>query len=230
MTTKTAPAKNVAKAPTAQQKAQAKADRDALVAGLVARWQAETVAEGGAIQTLADAQLAVDNIRVIKCRIFYGIADALQYQGKPSLAGATKALEGGSDSKKNTYRPYLAAGEALREAGFNLRTTTPDEEERAIVEKAWNAHKRSVKQEERDAKKAAEEKAKKAAGESGEKQEVPPADDEAATFSAVLAMFARANAVLDTYVKGGGVITHEDVDTTAAIFSKFAEKLVNLAS
>lgn len=223
MTTTTS-TKAVTKAPTKADKEQAKRDRDALVATFVGKWNAADITEGAALQSLADAQLAVDNIRVIKCRIFYGIADLLQYQGKASLAGATKALNGGSDSKKNTYRPYLAAGQALRDAGFNLRTTTPDEEERAIVEKAWNAHKRAVKQEERDAKAAAEGKAPE-----GEKQGLPPVDDEAATFSAVLAMFARANAVLDTYVAGGGIVTTADVDTTAAIFSKFAEKLVGLA-
>jgi hypothetical protein len=223
MTTKT-----LAKPATPAQQKQSKQDRDALVATLVSKWDTTTVGEIGALQTLADAQLAVDNIRVIKCRIFYTIADLLQYQGKPSLAGATKALNKGSDSKKNSYRPYLAAGQALRDAGFNLRTTTPDAEEREIVEKAWNAHKRSVKQEERDAKKAAEEKASGTTGE-GETQGNPPADDDAATFSAVLAMFARANSVLDTYVAGGGIVTTDDVDTTAAIFSKFAQKLVGLA-
>lgn len=212
-------------APTKAQQGMAKADRDAAVATLVAKWNAESLAESGALQTLTDAQTAVDNIRVIKCRIFFNLADTLAYKGEPSLAGATKALHNGKDTKKNSYRPYLQAGTALREAGFNLRTTTPTPEEREIVAKAWNAFLKARKSED-----AAKAKAAKAADTESDGGETDGAgadagDDLALNFSALLAHFARANATADMLISAGTVITEQDLTLLASICDDLQLKL-----
>lgn len=212
------------RAATPADKQAAKADRDALVATLVSKWTAQDVADKAALQTLADAQRIVDHIRVYKCRIFFNLADLLAYKGEPSLAGATKALHGGKDTKKNTYRPYLAAGKALREAGFNLRTTEPTDEELAIVEKAWNEHKRAVKQAERDAKKAAEQEAN---GDATEGEPTTPATDDADAigFADVLAHVARMNATIDLLIKAGTPVSAEDMTLLANVLDDVQLKL-----
>lgn len=222
----TATATRTGRASTQAEKAQAQADRDALRATLVSKWEAEDLAEKGALVTLADAQRTVDNIRVYKCRIFFNLADLLAYKGEPSLAGATKALHGGKDTKKNTYRPYLAAGKALREAGFNLRTSVPTDEELAIVEKAWNEHKRSVKQAERDAKKAAEAEANGEAEEGAQgAQAGTPEGDAALTFHELLAHVARMNATADLLIKTGVTISEEDMTLLAKVLDDIQIKL-----
>jgi hypothetical protein len=215
------------RAATTAEKAQAQADRDALRATLVSKWEAEDLAEKGALVTLADAQRTVDNIRVYKCRIFFNLADLLAYKGEPSLAGATKALHNGKDTKKNTYRPYLAAGKALREAGFNLRTSVPTDEELAIVEKAWNEHKRSVKQAERDAKKAAEAEANGEAGEAeeGAQGEAQGAQADALTFTELLAHVARMNATADLLIKSQVPVGEEDLTLLAKVLDDIQIKL-----
>jgi hypothetical protein len=214
------------RAATQAEKAQAQADRDALRATLVSKWEAEDLAEKGALFTLADAQRTVDNIRVYKCRIFFNLADLLAYKGEPSLAGATKALHNGKDTKKNTYRPYLAAGKALREAGFNLRTSVPTDEELAIVEKAWNEHKRSVKQAERDAKKAAEAEANGEAGEAEEgAQGAQATEADALTFTELLAHVARMNATADLLIKSQVPVGEEDLTLLAKVLDDIQIKL-----
>jgi hypothetical protein len=222
----TATAQRTGRAATTAEKAQAQADRDALRATLVSKWEAEDLAEKGALVTLADAQRTVDNIRVYKCRIFFNLADLLAYKGEPSLAGATKALHGGKDTKKNTYRPYLAAGKALREAGFNLRTSVPTDEELAIVEKAWNEHKRSVKQAERDAKKAAEAEANGEAGEAEEgAQGAQATEADALTFTELLAHVARMNATADLLITSEVPVSEDDLTLLAKVLDDIQIKL-----
>jgi len=213
------------------------ADLRKAVADLKGKYEAALITTTGAETALEAAKLNLSSAYVIQSRVVYAAAMLVPYQGKPNHKGAAKILlstnygdkvaDEAAVKAKNTLTPYLKAGIALREAGFNLRTTAPDDEERAIVEKALKAHYKEIS----DAKKAKEKelKGEAANADKGESNELPPADDEAATFSAVLAMFARANNVLDTFVKGGGIVTTDDVDTTAAIFAKFAEKLVGLA-
>lgn len=221
----TAPAATVTtgRAPSKSDKAAAAADRAKLVADFVAKWNAADVTDQAALATLADAQLAVENIRVIKSRIFFNLADLLAYKGEPSLAGATKALHDGKDTKKNTYRPYLLAGTALREAGFNLRTTAPDQEERDIVAKAFDRYNKEANKARKEA--AAAAKAKEETTAPVESEETTDAPEEALTFATLLAHVARMNGTADMLIKTGVKITEDDMTLLANVLDDLQVKL-----
>lgn len=211
--------------PSKADKAAAQADRDALVASLVAKFRAEDLAEAGAIETLKAAQLAVEDIRVIKSRLFFQLADTLAYKGEPSLAGATKALHEGKDTKKNTYRPYLLAGAALNEKGWALRTTAPTAEERDVVERAFTAYNKANAKAERAKVKAAKAEAEGTESEGSDDRPTPEGETEALTFATLLAHMARAHATADLLVKTGVPVSAEDVTLLEQVMADLSVKL-----
>ncbi|QWY81399.1 hypothetical protein SEA_RIZWANA_102 [Arthrobacter phage Rizwana] len=241
--TTTAPAKTTTtakgRAVTPADKAALVQDEAAVIADIRAQWAATSITFATADDAFEAAKLTMESVRVELARIAFKAAMVHPFKGEPNLNDATKMLYSQDygnaaenkkvASKKNTLRPYLLAGIALDKAGLAERTTAPAQDDRDVVNKAFDAYNREAAKARKAASKAA--KAAKEKGEVSESTEstaTAPAEDEAMSFADILAFMARANNALDVYVAGGGIITESDVDTFNAAAATMAAKLEEL--
>ncbi|ALY10640.1 hypothetical protein FDH86_gp105 [Arthrobacter phage Tank] len=239
----TATPKVKGRALTAADKAALATDEANVIRDLRARWAAGTIEHTSADDAFKAAKLAFESTRVILSRVAYAAAMVHPFKGEANLADATKILYSADygnaaenkkvATKKNTLRPYLQAGVALAKAGMEERTTPPADDDRTVVNDAFEAYNK----EQAKARKAASKAAKDAKDteESADTEESEgrvtdptPADDDAMTFADILAFMARAKSALDIYVKGGGIITESDVNTFNGAAATIAAELEEL--
>lgn len=224
---------------TSADKAALAADESAVIRDLRAKWAAGTIEHTTATDAFNAAKIAFESTRVILSRVAYAAAMVHPFKGEANLADATKILYSADygnaaenkkvATKKNTLRPYLQAGLALAKAGMEERTTPPADDDREVVNAAFEAYNK----EQAKARKAASKAAKaiepaETEDSEGRVTDPVPADDDAMTFADVLAFMARAKAALDIYVKGGGIITESDVNTFNGAAATIAAELEEL--
>lgn len=200
-------------------------------AELVAMWRKVDTGETQAKNLFDEAKLAWENARVVKVRVAYQIAMLKPFNGEANLAHATRVLKltdedlakSPADIKakvkkvKNSLANYIKAGVALAEAGLVERTTEPDQVERDIVRDAFKSG---------NARPANNAPANGGEGEGeGNTPATPPADDDALTFTAVLAQLAKAHNVADVYLANGGKVTDDDMETLTKVMGDLSAKL-----
>lgn len=238
-TTTTAPATKPAtkgRKITAADKAALAADAAKLAADLRAQWAASEITQGQADDAWKAAQLAVENVRVVKSRIAYAAAMVTPYQDGTNLLNAVRILlvdpalpaakaTAAAKARKNTLRPYVLAGEALRNAGFNLRTTTPDDEERSIVDAAFRAYNREEAKAAKDAKAAAAATVATEDATESTTEAAPAEDDAALTFTALLAHVSRMNGTVDMLIKAQVPVSEDDMALLARCLDEVQVKL-----
>ena len=133
-----------AKSATAKVEALAGAALESAVTALRARYEAADKSETDTRAAFERADIAWQNARVCKVRVAYAAAMLTPNKGAANLLAATRFLltdpadtpakrTAQAKSRKNTLRNYVAAGEALNEAGLANNIAEPDENERKIV-------------------------------------------------------------------------------------------------
>ena len=232
-TTITTPAARKGRTVTKADKAALEAEAAKYAADLRAKWTAADIEDAKAMDAFEAAKLAAENVRVIKARIAYAAATVKLNAGEPNLLNATRLLlcdmslpaaklTEAAKARKNTLRPYVEAGVKLREAGYNLRTTTPDDEERAIVAKAFSAYNKAARAE---AKAAEAPKGDAPKGDSKGEGEGAGQDEDALTFAALLAHVARMNGTADMLIKTGVPVSADDLSLLANVLDDLQSKL-----
>lgn len=214
------------------------ADLDTTVAELRKRF---TAADNGEATTWAAreaADLAWQNARVVKVRVAYAAAMLTPVpngpdKGSANLLAATRfllltdeeralkpaAIKKLAVARKSTLRNYVAAGEALQEAGLATRITEPDEDERKIVADVFREMNKRDKADDKAAKGEGE---GEAPGEGEQEQEQDPAS---LTFADLVGHVAQMNALLNMMQAGGVVISEREASSMADMLNGFQMKL-----
>jgi hypothetical protein len=210
---------------------------DTLVAALRKRFEAADKGETAARARFEAADIDWQNARVIKVRVAYAAAMLTPNKGAANLLAATRYLltdpadtpakrTAAAKSRKNTLRNYVAAGEALQEAGLIApdKMTEPDANERKIVADVF----REMNKRDKADKDAAD------AADKGETEtetgEDTPETGEALTIVDIVAHIARLNKTLDLMAASGIVISEADAANVGDMLAGFASKLNEYAA
>lgn len=210
---------------------------DIQVAALRKRFEAADKGETAARVRFEAADIDWQNTRVIKVRVVYAAAMLTPNKGQANLLAATRYLLTDTDlptakrtaqakSRKNTLRNYVAAGEALQEAGLIApdKISEPDENERKIVAAVFRE---MNKRDKADAKTGG---AETEPG-TGENEPGTGEDESLALSVADLAVkMGELNKVLNLIESSGVVISEQDADTIADMAANFASRLTEYAA
>lgn len=210
---------------------------DVQIAALRTRYEAADKGETAARVRFEAADIDWQNSRVVKVRVAYAAAMLTPNKGAANLLAATRYLltdpadtpakrTAAAKSRKNTLRNYVAAGEALQEAGLVSRITEPDETERKIVADVF----REMNKRDKDDAKA-ESAADKGEGEGeGSEGEDTPDTGDALTIVDIVGHIARLNKTLDLMQASGIVISEQDAANVADMLAGFSNKLAEYAA
>lgn len=218
--TKPAPAKPVT--PTQEQ-------IDAAILAIRNRWDVADKGEASAWKAREAADIAWQNARVVKVRVAYAAAMVKPEKGGTNLLNAARILltdpadkpakrTAQAKSRKNTLRNYVDAGAALAEKGLAERLTEPDEDERAIVAAVFREGNKRDKAE-------AKGEGNEGEGNEGNEGEGDKGDDNALTFSDLLAHLARAVATTDALIAASVPVTEDDLKLYREVTDKISQKL-----
>jgi hypothetical protein len=209
---------------------------DTLVAALRKRFEAADKGETAARARFEAADIDWQNARVIKVRVAYAAAMLTPNKGAANLLAATRYLltdpndtpakrTAAAKSRKNTLRNYVAAGEALQEAGLIApdKITEPDANERKIVADVFREMNKRDKDE-------AKGEADKGEGEGSEGEGEGEGSGEALTIVDIVAHIARLNKTLDLMAASGIVISEADAANVGDMLAGFASKLNEYAA
>lgn len=202
---------------------------DEQVAKLRAAYIAADAGETKAKDLFDAAQIAWENSRVIKVRVAYAAAMLTPNKGEANLLAATRYLltdpadtpakrTSQAKSRKNTLRNYVAAGVELQAKGLASRITEPDEEERKIVANVFREMNKRDKQE------AKGEVSDESATE-GVEGTTPTEEEDALTFTALLAHVSRMHATADLLIQTGVPVSEEDLTLLAKVLDDVQLKL-----
>jgi hypothetical protein len=210
---------------------------DKAVAALHTRYVAADKGETAARKHFEDADIAWQNARVIKVRVAFAASMLTPNAGKANLLAASRFLlttpdefptagkrTAAAKSRKNTLRNYVAAGEALQEAGLAERITEPDANERKIVADVFREMNKRDKAEASDADKDAD-KAGKGEGE-GEGE----GDGDALTGVVdLVGHIARLQATFNLIKSTGLVISEQEAGKVSEMLAEFTARLAEYA-
>lgn len=210
------------------------AELEAAAKALAARYVAADKGEAAAKAHFEAADIAWQNARVIKVRVAYAAAMLTPNKGQANLLAATRYLltdpadtpakrTAQAKSRKNTLRNYVAAGEALQEAGLAERITEPDENERKIVANVFRELNKRDKQEAAGDKPEGEGEGE--GTESGEGE----GENLAVGIADVVVKVAELNKVFNLIKGGGIVISERDAAQVAEMLANFSTELTAYA-
>lgn len=205
---------------------------DALLAAVEAlrtRYVAADKGETDARKHFEAADIAWQNSRVAKVRVAYAAAMLTPNKGAANLLAATRFLltdpadspakrTAAAKSRKNTLRNYVAAGEALQEAGLANREVEPDEEERKIVANVFREMNKRDKDE-------ANGNTGEGEGEGGEGEADTETDAVAMGVVDIVGHIARMKAALNLIQSSGVVISEREASNVADMLNTFTMEL-----
>ena len=209
---------------------------DKAVAALHTRYVAADKGETAARKHFEDADIAWQNARVIKVRVAYAAAMLTPNAGKANLLAASRFLlttpdefptagkrTAAAKSRKNTLRNYVAAGEALQEAGLAARITEPDANERKIVADVFREMNKRDKAEAADADKDGDK-----AGGTGDNESEGDGDALTGVVDLV-GHIARLQATFNLIKSTGLVISEQEAGKVSEMLAEFTARLAEYA-
>lgn len=207
---------------------------DQQVAALRKRYESADKGETAARARFEAADIDWQNARVIKVRVAYAAAMLTPNKGAANLLAATRYLltdpndtpakrTAAAKSRKNTLRNYVAAGEALQEAGLASNITEPDENERKIVANVFRELNKRDKQE------AADNKGEGDTPDKGEGEDTP-ANGDSLTVVDIVGHIARMTKTLELIKASGVVISEQEASNVADMLNSFTMVLSEYAA
>lgn len=209
---------------------------DSAVAALHSRYVAADKGEQASWDAKQAADIAWQNARVVKVRVAYAAAMLTPNAGKANLLAASRFLlttpeefptagkrTAAAKSRKNTLRNYVAAGEALQEAGLATRIAEPDADERKIVADVFREMNKRDKQE-------------AAGGTDGGEGDAPEGDGglhnedgDALTVTDLIGHIARLNLTFNLIKSSSVVISEQEAGRIGEMLAEFQSQLAEYA-
>lgn len=216
-----------------------KVDVNAEVAKLRKQWTLADKSETDTRKLFEAADIAWQNARVIKTRVAYAAAMVTPVpngpdKGKANLLAATRFLLLSDEeraltpakikplavSRKSTLRNYVAAGEALQEAGLANKTGEPDANERKIVADVF----REMNKRDKEDSKGEGQADDTLDGENTPLKDDAPAD-ESLTFVDMVGHVAKMNKILDMLSAASIPVSEQEASAMADMLNEFQIKL-----